>query len=920
MDRPDPDFDPVREGFAKWAADSAWLLDAFCAVVEESRPATGVAEFVRRCFADHDEPLPLGPVRSGAVERCEALSIAFQLLNIVEENTANQIRRRAEAQRHERERGLWRHDLGDLVARGHDEATIRATIADTVFEPVLTAHPTEAKRSTVLEHHRAVYLLLLERETRSFTDIERGIHAQRLKAALQRLWRTGEIQLERPALDNEIRTVFHYLEQVFPDVVELLDLRFQQAWRDVFGATALPPALPRLGFGTWVGGDRDGHPGVTPEVTVAMLERLRAGALRLLQARLGQLAQKISLAADGEAIPAGLRDRLAATAALLGAPSRAAIARNPREPWRQMVNLMIARLEQTKLGRDAPGAYAAPDGLIDDLVALEAALTEADAPYVASADVRPVTAQVRVFGFHFARLDLRQNSSYHDRAIAGLLAAAGLPRTDYPEWSEAEKLAFLNAELKSPRPFTGVHTRLDGEADMTVRMLHGLRGHILRHGADGIGPMVVSMTRGVADLLAMYLLAREGGLLVDTALGPACMLPVVPLFETIDDLSACDSILDGFLAHPVTRATLEHIRVRDGRATPECGVTLGYSDSNKDGGILASHWGLHRAEERLAAVARAHGVRIAFFHGRGGTIGRGAGPTHAFLDALPVGTLQGRLRVTEQGEMIAQQYANRVTATFHLERFLAGVTRTSLLHRGGPVPPHPLRDVWQEVVAHSYEAYRALVGADGFVDFFRAATPIDAIEQARIGSRPSRRTGRTAIADLRAIPWVFSWSQARFHLPGWYGVGSALDRLRRERPDDVAALRAVLPRWRFLGYVLHNVEASLMMASPEIMALYASLVEDEALRERIMATIVAEHARTRDAVAALFGAPVEERRPRILRITRMRARGLDWLHREQVRLLRRYRAAPDPAAPDAATLDALLLTVNAIAMGQKTTG
>ncbi|NVO17197.1 MAG: phosphoenolpyruvate carboxylase [Rhodoplanes sp.] len=904
---------PLHDDFAKWSADFAGLLDVFCQVVEEHRPVAGVADFVRACFSA-DGILQEPRENNGALARCQALSIAFQLLNIVEENTANQMRRRAEGRRHEREPGLWRHDLEDLLGRGHGEDEVRRTVATASLEPVLTAHPTEAKRATVLEHHRALYLLLLERETRSFTDIELGIYTRRLKAALQRLWRTGEILLERPDVESEIRTVLHYMETVFPDVVELLDLRFQQAWRDTFGSA--PPRLPRFGIATWVGGDRDGHPFVTTDVTVQMLGRLREGALRLLQARLAQLAVRISLAAAGDDVPAVLRRRLDETVALLGEESRAVLSRNRGEPWRQMVSLLLMRLAHTRDGGpDSPGAYASAAELVADLEAIETALTETGAEEIAATDVRPIAAQARVFGFHFARLDVRQNSGFHDRAVSGLLAAAGNRRTDYPDWSEAEKLAFLERELATPRPFTGDHTVLTGEAEATVSLLRALRAHLDRHGPDGLGPLVISMTRSVSDLLTPYLLAREAGLLIDTPLGPACLIPVVPLFETIGDLAHCDAIFDSFLSHPITRNTLEHLRARDGKAVPECIVMLGYSDSNKDGGILASHWALHLAEEKLAGIGRERGVRVEFFHGRGGTIGRGAGPTHAFLDALPAGSLTGRLRVTEQGEVISQQYANRVTATFHLERLLAGVVRTSLLHEAGPHPPHPLRALWEEVVAQSYTAYRQLVEADGFIDFFRAATPIDAIEQARIGSRPSRRTGRATLGDLRAIPWVFSWSQARFHLPGWYGVGSAVAWLRRERPEGFEAIRAVLPHWRFLDYVLHNVEASLLMASPTVMTLYASLCEDERLRDDMLATILAEYHRTCEAVAALFPDPVETRRPRFLRTIEMRARGLTWLHHEQVDVLRAYRAAPDEAK-----LDALLLTVNAIAMGQKTTG
>jgi phosphoenolpyruvate carboxylase len=430
-----------------------------------------------------------------------------------------------------------------------------------------------------------------------------------------------------------------------------------------------------------------------------------------------------------------------------------------------------------------------------------------------------------------------------------------------------------------------------------------------------LGPLIVSMTRGVADLLAVYVLAREAGLLVETPTGLACELPVVPLFETIHDLERSEAILDAFLLHPITQRTLDQLRCRDPRGARELVVMLGYSDSNKDGGILASHSALHRAEQGLARLARRRGVRLAFFHGRGGTVGRGAGPTHVFLEALPAGSLTGHMRVTEQGEVIAQKYSHRVSATFHLERLLAGVTRTSLLHSQGEAPPHPLEEVWSRVVERSFQAYRGLVESDGFVEFFHQATPIDVIEHTRIGSRPARRTGKQALEDLRAIPWVFSWSLARFHLPGWYGVGAALEWLRKEHPADWTALRDEIRRWPFLSYLLHNVEAAVMMAHPEIMQLYASLVPDADLRRSVMDTILAGYRLADASISELFGGTAEARRPRLALAIKLRDRALRQLHEEQVRLLAVWRAHPTEEA-----LRALLLTVNAIAMGQKMTG
>ncbi len=883
-------------GFSKWTDDFNEIRGLFSEMLEEEGDAD-LACFLRSCF---DENCRAPELAELPAEYCQALSIVFQLLDIVEENTANQVRRRAEdPRRQEGEPGLWLFNLGDLRQRGFSESALREAMERISVEPVLTAHPTEAKRATVLEHHRAIYLLLVERDNRRFTEVEAAIFRRRLKAALERLWRTGEIRSERPEVESEVQGVLHYLRWVFPDVVELLDQRFQHSWSAAFGTD--PPNLPKLKFGSWVGGDRDGHPLVTPEVTAHTLVLLRQGALAIARERLRQLGARLSLAESEVPVPAILRDRIVLLSHVLGKEiAQKAIDRNPREPWRQLVNLMLARLELA----DKPSGYTSAAEWIEDFEVLEASLREAGARNVAEMDVRPAVAQARVFGFHLATLDVRQNSQYHDRAMAGLLRAAGFAKYDFPNWSEPEKLEFLNRELQTLRPFAGPHMNLEPEAAHVTALFRNLRSHLTAHGPEGLGPVIVSMTRSVADLLVVYLLAREGGLLIESDGGLACELAVAPLFETIRDLENSSGILDAFLSHPVSMR----------RPVNDVVVMLGYSDSNKDGGVLASQWSLHQAERDLTEVAKKHETRLTFFHGRGGTVGRGAGPTHVFLEALPQGSLTGRMRVTEQGEVIAQKYANRVTATFQLERLLAGVTRTTLLH-SKPNPETPaLEAIWPKVVDISFKTYRKLVETEGFVTFFRQATPIDAIEQTQLGSRPSRRTGAGTLDDLRAIPWVFSWSQARFHLPGWYGVGTALNWLRRDHPEDWNRLREQVRVWPFLSYLLHNAEASLMMAHPGLMRMYASLVEDEALRISLFDTIFEEYKLSVSVIEELFGDSPTHRR-RLAQAVALRRSALDQLHHEQVRLLRSWRAEPKEG-----TLTSLLLTVNAIGMGQKMTG
>lgn len=896
----------VQQGFEKWKSDFHYVRQLFCRMLEEEGEPE-IAAFVCGCFegAGHS-PSTLTTLH------CQALSIVFQLLNIVEENTANQVRRRLE-DAGEPEPGLWLQTLEDLKRRGFSEEQVREHLSAVSVEPVLTAHPTEAKRPSVLDHHRDIYRLLTERENHLLTGVERDILERRLKAAFERLWRTGEIYLERPDVTSEVQQTLYYLQSVFPDVVELLDLRFQHAWRAVFQSQC--PQMPALRFGSWVGGDRDGHPFVTSEVTSYTLKLLRQGALDLMLDRLRAIGRRLSLAEPEHGLPEPLASRLAAIRALLGSEAEETLRRYAGEPWRQLVGLMRKRLERTRKEEDGPVAYRSAAEFREDLAVLESSLKEAGAGRVVELDVRPLAAQVRTFGFQLATLDIRQNSAFHDRAIAGLLSAAGFSRVDYHNWTEAEKLELLNRELESPRPFTGPYTVLEGEAKGAVSLFQTLRQHILRHGPEGIGPLIVSMTRSVADLLSVYLLAREAGLLVQTPEGLACELAVTPLFETIADLDRSGSIVEDFLRHPMSQRTLEHLRRRDQKPARELVVMLGYSDSNKDGGILASHWSLHRAQRQLARLAREHGVRISFFHGRGGTIGRGAGPVHVFLETLPPGALQGRIRLTEQGEVISQKYSNRLTATYQLERLLAGVAHASLLSQNLEDAPHPLEPLWAPAVEQSLKAYRDLAESDGFITFFEQATPIDAIEQSRIGSRPPRRTGARTLADLRAIPWVFSWSQARFHLPGWYGVGSALEWLREASPESWKDLREGIRHWPFLSYLLHNVEASLMMADQGYMEMYAGLVTDAALRRRILARILGEYQRARRAIDDLFGRTAEERRPRLALAIELRKNALRPLHEEQVRLLARWRARPSEEQ-----LRALLLTVNAIAMGQKMTG
>ncbi len=863
----------------------------------------------------------------------QACSIGFCLLQQVEENAIAQQRRSLETEKRlVEESGSWDRTLQRLTGLGWTPEEIARALPEIQVEPVLTAHPTEAKRASVLHHHRALYRLLVELENQMWTPSEREVLHASVKACLERLWRTGEIYLEKPAVADELRNIVHYLREVFPEVLPWVERRLRTAWEDAgfdLQLLADPQRRPRLRFGDWVGGDRDGHPLVTAEVTRQSLATLRGVAIELMRDRLSRLAQSLSLSDQRRDVPLIIRDRIAALGPALGEPGRAAMDRNPHEPWRQFVNLLVTALPP--VGGPIPeGCYQRASQLASDLALLRKALIEFGARRLADADVAPIQTMLNIFGFHGASLDIRQNSAFHDRAVAQLLAmaridCAGLGGGAFAQWDEARRLDLLNRELASPRPFLPPGAEPGAEAGAVLSCYRVLVEYIDSFGTDGLGSLIVSMTRNVSDLLAVYVLARESGLLSFSADGPVCPLPVVPLFETIDDLERSPAILDAFLGHPVTRASLEARRRQTGQSAPVQQVMIGYSDSNKDGGIVASLWGLYRAQAALIEVGARHGVRIRFFHGRGGTISRGAGPTHRFVRALPAGSLNGDLRLTEQGETIAQKYANRVTAAHNLELLLAASVGATLADRRSPAPRHRLEPAMDRLAADSRAAYRSLLESDGFLTFYGQATPIDAIEASRHGSRPARRTGQRSLADLRAIPWVFSWSQARFYLSGWYGLGTALEQLLNDDPEMLQALALGKreERWPPLHYILSNAATSLATADPKWMQAYAGLVGEAAVREPILVRILDEYERTRTMLETVYGGPLAETRPRAQRVIALREPGLNPLHQRQIEILRHWRACrrdEDRAAEAEALMPQLLLTVNAIAAGLGATG
>ncbi|MEY4667854.1 MAG: hypothetical protein RL518_553 [Pseudomonadota bacterium] len=887
--------------FAKWDKDLSFLIECLSETLRE----LGEPELARIVpwSSDRKEVDCLG--RDGV----RVYSLAFQILNTVEENTANQARRRddSKATRHV-EGGRWRAVLPALKGQMSGQA-IREIFEKVRVCPTLTAHPTEAKRATVLQHYRDLYLLQVRLENQMYSSSERELMREEVKAHLERIFRTGEVFIHRPDVFSELQNVIHYLSEVFPKVITLMVKRFCIAWKreglecDLF---ADRPVFPGLSFGNWVGGDRDGHPFVTADVTRATLLSLRQHALELQRREVRRLAAGLSLADSPNPLPGEFIERFESLKRVCGAQADSAIHRNPAEPFRQYLNLVGMRIPVSATGVE-PHSYRDAQELVSDLALLSRTLRSIGAARLAQEDVLPAIQIAHTFGFHLARLDVRQNSAVLERALEQFVNGAKIfdrPLSDLPH---EERAAFISEELCRARPFVPHSQSVGPEGDEARKLFSVLAEHVRSYGSDGIGSFIVSMTRSPEDLFTVCLLAREGELLEFVEGEVVTPLQIVPLFETIDDLERSHHVLGDFLRHPVIARSL------NAKMTPQ-DVMIGYSDSNKDGGILASFWSLQCAQERLLSLANELSRPLRFFHGRGGTISRGAGPTDRFLASLPNGALAHGMKLTEQGETISQKYANLLTASYNLEVLLAGSLKHGAL-QCERAPSDAARQVVRTISDVSFGTYRDLISRRDFVSFFRAVTPVDVIEQSKIGSRPTRRSGASSLDDLRAIPWVFAWNQSRFLLSGWYGVGRALDHLCLNDPEGWNTLRSEVQSRGPLAYLFLNIETSLHSAHEEIMTLYASLCAEQGLRESFMRDILNEFRRSRELVALLLGGAFSERRPRMFKTLSLREPPLADLHRRQVQLLTEWRKGSSPEV-----LEELLLVTNAIAGGLRTTG
>jgi phosphoenolpyruvate carboxylase len=902
--------------------DLYFLLEAFKEVLIENgeEEIAGSIPFIEGRAIDIETSL--------SSQQIQLYSIIFQLINISEINGAVQHRRKQEQTDLSSINGLWARNLKELKEAGISEKTILDKLSEIRVEPVLTAHPTEAKRATVLDHHRDLYLLLVKRENGMFTSHEQDDIRSDIKLNLYRLWKTGEIYIEKPDVKSELRSVIHYFTNVFPEVIPILDKRMHQAWKQQgYDENNIyeKHVYPRIRFGDWVGGDRDGHPLVTAEVTQYTLDQLRLNAFVVIRRKLMTLIRHLSLSCSLVTVDSRLKSRIEEMVEELGERGVSALERNKGEAFRQYVNLMLVKLPLDMVRGHAtsineyPGSYMKSEELIEDLKLLSNALIDYGAIAIAHNDIKDTLRIAETFGFHLAAVDIRQNSGFHDKAIQQLMDAAGLDGSDFLNNQESWRVNFINSELENTRPFAQQKQSVGEHASKVLEVYRVIDRHITRYGVQPIGSLIVSMTRSLSDLLAVYLLTKEAGVNINTPDGPVCPIAVVPLLETIEDLEAGPEILDKFLSHPFNRRSLQYIQKLRQDPYPVQQVMIGYSDSNKDGGILSSQWGLYRAQSRLSEVGEKHGVTIRFFHGKGGSISRGSGPTHYFIKGLPHSALGGDIRLTEQGETIEQKYANNVNAAYNLELLTANSLSKTLLDEKTKRKEYPYTQLLEWMANESKKKYSSLLHEKDFITFFRQATPIDAIENSKIGSRPSRRTGAQSLSDLRAIPWVFSWGQCRFNMTSWYGIGTTLENLKKQNKDGYEQLISAIRSDAFIQYVFTNVDTSLNVTDEDIMKLYADLVEDAAIKDKFMKLFLDELNLTRTNINLLLGEDISIRRVNHYYSTWLRTMMMRPLHHKQIGLLKQWRSMAQGKEKEGILLE-LLTTINALAGAMRNTG
>ena len=849
----------------------------------------------------------LDPARTISVVR--AFSYFSQLANIAEDQHHNRRRRAHLIAGSAPQEG----SMALALARARDEGVTAEQVSNffshALISPVLTAHPTEVQRKSILDRQLEIAHLLTERDRTELTPDELAQNEEALRRVVLTLWQTRILRELRLTVNDEIENGLAYYRYTFlrqlPKLyAEMEDLLAERN----FGKIRLRNFLK---LGSWIGGDRDGNPYVTDDVMRQALTRHCATAMDFYFGEIHQLGGELSQSVRMvETTPA--LDELAGRSPDVSEHRR-------DEPYRRALTGIYARLAATShaLGQRVPDRPAVADAkpyadsteFSKDLAVLQDSLAANGSKRVARGRLRNLLRAADIFGFHLAPLDMRQHSGVHELVVTELFEL-GARRQGYAGLSESQRRDWLLRELAIPRLLRSPYLKYSDEAARELAILDAAGEMHRRFGAQALPNYIISKADSVSDLFEVALLLKEAGLL-HPGESPRLELNIIPLFETIEDLQGCGPIMDQLLSEPYYRKLLAS---RDGIQE----VMLGYSDSNKDGGFLTANWALYKAEVELVKVFDLHGVELRLFHGRGGSVGRGGGPSYQAILAQPPGSVAGQIRITEQGEVIASKYSDPDIGRRNLETLVTATFEATVLRSEGSGQPAYL-EVMEEMSGAAFAAYRNLVyETPGFVQFFRSATPVTEIADLNVGSRPASRKKSDRIEDLRAIPWVFSWSLSRIMLPGWYGFGAAVDDMKARRGEaGIELLQRMYRDWPFFRTLLSNMDMLLAKSDISIASRYAELVTDVELRERIFARIQDEWHSTVYSLLTITGQKeLLEANPALSRSLRNRSPYIDPLNHLQVELLRRYRAGET----DERTRRAILLTLNGIAAGLRNSG
>jgi phosphoenolpyruvate carboxylase len=837
-----------------------------------------------------------------------AFSYFSHLANIAEDqNNIRQMRARSNAVGAPRS-GTLGETLAHARAAGISAADLRKFFAEALVSPVLTAHPTEVRRKSTIDREMEIAALLDRRERVQLTAAEIEADEEKLRRAVLTLWQTNLLRRTKLTVLDEVANGLSFYDYTFLHEVPRLHCALEDRLNEGDGAAGGELAS-FLQMGSWIGGDRDGNPFVTAEVMQGTLRMQSSLVLHFYLEELHVLGSELSLAAHLADISKDLR--------ALAERSPDTSPHRSGEPYRLAVSGIYARLAATALKLNVellrqPVAQAAPYDSVKefkaDLDVIHRSLVSNNSRVIARGRLRYLRRAVDCFGFHLARLDMRQNSAVHERTVAELIDAA-MPGMSYLALNEEARVALLASELRNTRPLTSSFVKYSEETLGELAVFHAAAEAHAQFGADAIPQCIISMCKGMSDMLEVALLLKEAGLVRPSG---RSAINIVPLFETIEDLQASSGIMDRMLS------LHDYRRLVDSRGGVQ-EVMLGYSDSNKDGGFVTSGWELYKAEIGLVEVFERHHVRLRLFHGRGGSVGRGGGPSYDAILAQPGGAVNGQIRITEQGEIISSKYSNAEVGRNNLEILTSATLEASLLQPKHSAPKADYLEAMDQLSALAFKAYRALVyETEGFADYFWASTVITEIATLNIGSRPASRKKTREIEDLRAIPWVFSWAQCRLMLPGWYGFGSAVETWIAEHPDKgMPFLRELYQEWPFFRTLLSNMDMVLAKSSIAIASRYAELVPDVALREKIFGRIKAEWHTVIDKLLDIMG---QERllqgNPLLERSIRNRFPYLDPLNHVQVELLKENRAQN----PDEQVLRGIQITINGISAGLRNSG